>query len=311
MTVQFIAEVSSNHHRDLNRCFRFIDEAARIGCDGVKFQLFKVDQLFSKEVFEAKPETAKRKQWELPVHFLPDLASRCREKGLLFSVTPFYLKAVEELYPYVDFYKIASYELLWDDLLKACARTGKPVLLSTGMANMDEIRHAVDVLVSSFPPAKGLHDKNNPPLTLLHCVSGYPAPPNDCNLAAIQTLREIFNPHGTSSDLAGKNLEIHIGWSDHSVYPSVIQRAVHRWGAEIIEFHLDLDGEGEEFDAGHCWLPEEIKNVIDAVKTGFNADGSGLKAPVPSEQFDRDWRADPVDGLRPLKNMRSKLLKGK
>ncbi|MFP4573688.1 MAG: N-acetylneuraminate synthase family protein [Desulfobacterales bacterium] len=309
MTVRFIAEVSSNHHQDLKRCLRFIDEAARVGCDGVKFQLFKVDELFSQEVFTAQPETANRKQWELPVQFLPDLAARCREKGLLFSVTPFYLKAVEELYPYVDFYKIASYELLWEDLLKSCARTGKPVVLSTGMADMDEIQHAVEIIVASVPSTQDWPCTDFPPLTLLHCVSGYPAPPDQCNLAAIQTLREAFASYDISAHGSGTG-RIEIGWSDHSVRPGVIYRAVHGWGAEMIEFHLDLEGEGEEFSTGHCWLPEGIKNVIDAVKTGFNADGSGVKSPAPSEMPDRDWRADPIDGLRPLKNMRNKLVKG-
>jgi len=308
MTPQFIAEVSSNHHQDLKRCFRFIDEAARIGCDGVKFQLFKVEELFSPEVFTAKPETAKRKQWELPVRFLPDLATRCREKGVQFSATPFYLKAVEELYPHVDFYKIASYELLWDDLLKACAQTGKPVVLSTGMADMDEINHAVEVVVSSFPASGALQTTDRQHLTLLHCISGYPAPPEECNLAAIQTLREKFMPV-TGAPSAGSS-EIRIGWSDHSVNPGVIHRAVHRWGAEMIEFHLDLDGEGEEFSTGHCWLPEGIQDVIAAVKSGFKADGSGIKVPAPSEQPDRDWRADPVDGLRPLRAKRAALKAG-
>jgi N-acetylneuraminate synthase len=309
MTPQFIAEVSSNHHQDLNRCFRFIDEAARIGCDGVKFQLFKVEELFSPEVFTAKPEVAKRKQWELPVRFLPDLAARCRENGVQFSATPFYLKAVEELYPHVDFYKIASYELLWDDLLKACVQTGKPVVLSTGMANMDEIHHAVDVLISSFPDACALQTAHRQHITLLHCVSGYPAPPDQCNLAAIQSLRDQFAPEKNALP-AGNRPKIRIGWSDHSVNPGVIHRAVHRWGAEMIEFHLDLDGKGEEFSTGHCWLPDGIKNVMDAVKTGFTADGSGAKVPAPSEQPDRDWRADPVDGLRPLRVKRAALKAG-
>lgn len=308
MTPQFIAEVSSNHHQDLTRCFRFIDEAAQIGCDGVKFQLFKVEELFSPEVFIAKPETAKRKQWELPVHFLPDLAARCREKGIQFSATPFYLKAVEELYPHVDFYKIASYELLWDDLLKACAQTGKPVVLSTGMADMDEINHAVAVIVSALPAADALQTTDRQHLTLLHCISGYPAPPEECNLSAIQTLREKFMP--VIGDPSAGSSEIRIGWSDHSVNPGVIHRAVHRWGAEMIEFHLDLEGKGEEFNTGHCWLPEEIKKVIDTVKSGFRADGSGIKVPAPSEQPDRDWRADPVDGLRPLRAKRASLKTG-
>lgn len=294
MAVKFISEVASNHHQDLERCFQFIDTSSRIGCDAVKFQLFKVEELFSKEVFKVKPEVKKRKQWELPVSFLPDLAARCRDQGIQFGVTPFYLKAVDELYPYVDFYKIASYELLWNDLLKICAQTEKPVVLSTGMATMDEISRAVSTLHSS-----GCHK-----FSLLHCVSGYPAPPDQCNLAAIDTLRKTFNSHTPNAPYTDA---VAIGWSDHSVHPGVICRAVHKWGAEVIEFHLDLDGQGEEFSAGHCWLPDKIKAVIDAVKTGCEADGSGIKQPVPSEYADRDWRADPFDGLRPLKKIRSTL----
>lgn len=279
----FIAEVSSNHHQDLNRCLRFIDEAARVGCGAVKFQLFKVEELFSPEVFRAKPEVAKRKQWELPASYLPHLADRCREQRIRFGVTPFYLDAVEELRPHVAFYKIASYELLWHDLLRACARTGKPVVLSTGMATMDEIAAAV-----AATRGAGCTD-----LTLLHCTSSYPTPAAQCNLGAIQTLRGAFG--------------CKVGWSDHSVDPGVISRAIHRWGAELVEFHLDLDGEGEEFTTGHCWLPDTIAHVIRHAVSGAGADGSGVKEPVPAELPDRDWRADPLDGLRPLKSLRGSL----
>ena len=123
----------------------------------------------------------KRKEWELPVSFLPELKKRCIEKKIDFSCTPFYLGAVEELYPYVDFYKIASYELLWEDLLAECAKTGKPVVLSTGMATVDEVKKAVDVL----------NNNNCADITMLHCVSSYPVPVSDCNLKAIETIRNI------------------------------------------------------------------------------------------------------------------------
>ncbi|MHB1222174.1 MAG: N-acetylneuraminate synthase family protein, partial [Gammaproteobacteria bacterium] len=112
---QFIAEVSSNHHRDLSRSFDFIDAAAHAGCSAVKFQLFKIEQLFSHEILDRSEKHRKRKEWELPLEFVPQLAQRCRELGIGFSCTPFYLEAVSELEPYVAFYKIASYELLWDD----------------------------------------------------------------------------------------------------------------------------------------------------------------------------------------------------
>lgn len=277
---KFIAEVSSNHHRDLDRCFAFIDASAAAGCSSVKFQLFKVSQLFAPEILEKSERHRARSDWELPLELIPALAKRCKAAGVEFSCTPFYLEAVKELKPYVDFYKIASYELLWDDLLAACARTGKPVILSTGMATMFEIMHAVDVLK--------LNGCVNP--TLLHCTSAYPTPYNEANLSAIKTIR----------DQTG----CVVGWSDHTVEAAVLHRAIHHWGAEVVEFHLDLDGEGEEYDAGHCWLPDQIAAVINEVQKGFDADGNGVKEPVPSELSDRMWRADPSDGLRPLKAIR-------
>ena len=98
-----------------------------------------------------------------------------------------------------------------------------------------------------------------------------------------------------------------IGWSDHSVSPPVLYRAIHRWGASVIEFHLDLDGTGDEFRTGHCWLPPNIGAVIRTVATGFDADGDGSKGPAPIEKVERGWRADPSDGLRPTVAVRSTL----
>ncbi|WP_320172141.1 N-acetylneuraminate synthase family protein [Maridesulfovibrio sp.] len=276
----FIAEVSSNHACDLNRCFKFIEASAKTGCDGVKFQLFKVDKLFAPEILIQSEEHRRRRQWELPEEFIPKIAGKCRECGIGFSCTPFYLEAVDVLVPYVDFFKIASYELLWDDLLIACAQTGKPVVLSTGMADMDEISAAVDVLRIG-----GCRD-----LTLLHCVSGYPAPHDQANLAAM--------------DLMKKKFSCKTGWSDHTVEEGVIYRAVHKYEAGMIEFHLDLDKHGAEFSSGHCWLPEQVERMIRNVRIGFGADGDGRKIPVAAELPDRDWRADPGDGLRPLKSVR-------
>lgn len=277
----FIAEVSSNHHRDLDRCFAFIDAASKSGCQAVKFQLFKVDQLFSPEILEKSEVHRRRKDWELPVHFIPELSRRCREVNIGFSCTPFYLEAVTELEAHVDFYKIASYELLWDDLLTACARTGKPVILSTGMATIAEIQHAVNVLRQN--------GCNNP--KLLHCTSAYPTPYADANLSAIETIQVATG--------------CEVGWSDHTVEPGVIHRAVHRWGAKVIEFHLDLDETGSEFVTGHCWLPHQIEAVITDVHRALSSDGDGVKKPTLSEISDRDWRADPLDGLRPRKILRA------
>ncbi|MBI3491616.1 MAG: N-acetylneuraminate synthase family protein [Acidobacteria bacterium] len=272
---RFVAEVSSNHHRDVDRALAFVETASRLGCAAVKFQLFKVDELFTPEILARSPKHRARSHWELPEEFLPALAARSRDLGIQFACTPFSLRAVDVLQPHVDFYKIASYELPWADLLRACARTGKPVVLATGMATLDEVVRAADILRGA-----GCAD----PL-LLHCTSGYPTPVEQCNLAAIETIRQATRARA--------------GWSDHSVSPAVIYRAVHRWRAEMVEFHLDLDGTGAEFDAGHCWLPKQIGPAIETVLHGVAADGTGDKTPVDVEMADREWRADPTDGLRP------------
>lgn len=278
--IRFIAEVSSNHHRSLDRSLEFVDAAANAGCSAVKFQLFKLDQLFAPEILERSDKHRERKDWELPREYLPVLARRCKEKGIEFGCTPFYLDAVDELRPLVDFYKVASYELLWDDLLAACAQTGKPVMLSTGMATLQEIQHAVYVLKSNGCSS---------PL-LFHCTSAYPTPYAEANLAAIETLRIATG--------------CEVGWSDHTLEPAVLNRSINRWGASTIEFHIDLDGHGEEYAAGHCWLPDQIAKVINDINKGLVADGTGVKEPVPSELPDREWRADPIDGLRPLRSIR-------
>lgn len=276
----FIAEASSNHGRDLGRGLAFVDAAADAGCDAVKFQLFKIDRMFAPEILTRSEKHRARRDWELPLAHLGPLAERCRARKIQFSCTPFYLEAVEELAPHVDFYKIASYELLVTPLLEACARSGKPVVLSTGMATMEEIVAAADTLKRA-----GAAD-----ITLLHCVSAYPTPVAEANLSAIAAIREAT---GCAT-----------GWSDHTRKPSVIERAVHRWQASAVEFHLDLDGEGAEYAAGHCWLPHEIAPVIARIRESLAADGTGFKSSQPCEADDRDWRADPSDGMRPLRHVR-------
>lgn len=275
----FIAEVSSNHSRDIDRAIEFIDTASKIGCDAVKFQLFKIDKLFAPAILRNSKQHRDRKEWELPVEFLPELTKRCKKKNIKFSCTPFYLEAVKELEPYVDFYKIASYELLWDNLLIDCAVTKKPVIISTGMANLEEIKHAVKIL-----------RKNNCEPKILHCISAYPTPFDEVNLSAIETIRKATG--------------CEMGWSDHTVNSGVIHRAIHKWDAKIIEFHLDLEGKGEEFNSGHCWLPRNIEHVIKQIRDAEKTDGNGIKEPAPSELPDREWRTDPSDGLRPFKSIR-------
>jgi len=194
-----------------------------------------------------------------------------------FSCTPFYLRAVGEMFPHVDFHKIASYELLWEDLLQECARTGKPVVLSMAVTTIPKVELACAVLRN----AGGCTD-----LTALYRHSAYPTKTEDCNLAAMRTMRDAC--------------PCPVGRSNHTVDATVVYRAVHRWGATMVEFHYDLEGLGPEFAAGHCWLPGQIKPVIAALRTGFRAEGDAVVGPSRSEFEEHDWRADPSDGLRPM-----------
>ena len=282
-----VAEASSNHGQHIERALALVAGASAAGFDAVKFQLFRVDELFAPEVLRNSPEHRARERWQLPAGFIPELAAGARSQGLEFSCTPFSLSAVEELVPHVDFLKVASYELLWDNLLRECAMTGLPLVVSTGMADLAEVNHAVEVVRSA-----GCED-----LTLLHCVSAYPTPTAQANLSAIATLREHTGQP--------------VGWSDHTNDPAVIQRAVHRWGASFVELHLDVDGLGAEFGPGHCWLPETAGPLIRDLRAGIEADGHGRKEPAPSEEPDRVWRADPSDGLRPLLEERARWRDGR
>lgn len=277
---RLISEVSSNHLGDLNRCKEFIKISKDVGCWAVKFQLFKIDNLFAPEILSKSEKHRARVAWELPTTFLPELANFTHDLGMKFSCTPFDLQAVADLQPFVDFYKIASYEMIWDDLIIECAKTKKDLVMSTGMATLEEIEHAQAVF-KRHSDAK---------LTLLHAVSGYPTPYKEANLAAIKTLKDKF-----SCD---------VGLSDHSRSQAVVLRAIQKWNASVVELHLDIDSKGAEFSSGHCWLPAEIKQLVSILKQGLEADGTGEKKPMRSEMHDRQWRADPSDGLRPLKHIR-------
>mgnify|MGYP001315415350 CR=1 FL=1 len=288
--VEFIAEVSSNHNRDLSRMKEFIYASESAGCTGIKFQLFKIDKLFSTEILEKSETHRKRKTWELPEELIPELADLTNKLGLKFSCSPFYLGAVDILEPYVDFFKVASYELLWLNLFKKCGNTGKPVVFSTGMATTDEVENTLGCLFETECQE----------ITILHCNSAYPTPIEDANLKKIETLNTLIHsiekPDGIS---------IKVGYSDHTVSPAVLYRTIHHYGVDMVEFHLDLDGKGEEFKAGHCWLPEKIEGVIKNINEGIKSDGHGEFGPSKSELPEREWRSDPIDGLRPLKGIRN------
>ncbi len=283
MKTKFIAEISSNHNRDLKRCFKLIDLCSNLNFYAVKFQLFKIDKLFHNKILKKSKNHRDRKKWELPDSFLPKISAYCKKKKIKFACTPFYLGAVEKLEPYVDFYKISSYEILWNELLVKCAQTKKPVVFSTGMANFAEVKSAYNVL------------KNHKckKISLLHCVSNYPARIETCNLNSIKYLSKKF--------------KCNVGWSDHTANPLIINEAIEKFGAKLVEMHIDLDGKGFEYKFGHCWLPKDLEKLFNFLGKRKKLKGKLEKKFSFSEKDERNARSDPFDGLRPLIKLRKKL----
>lgn len=277
--VRLIGEIGSNHNQDWPRTLALIEKAREIGVWAVKFQLFQADKLYAPD-FSSQRE--KMRQWELPLDFLPKIQETCKRLGLKFICTPFYLDAIPILQPYVDFFKIGSYELLWTDLILQVAGAEKLWFVSCGLDDEDlsALRQAVNITGSRYL---------NPPMAVFWCNSTYPARPEDCNLKGIRRL-------------VNSNLGAVVGWSDHTTEPGVIYRAIDL-GARVIEFHYDLDDmAGVESSVGHCWRPDQIAEVIHNVKIGDSAEMSfASKTDAPK------WRTDPADGMRPLKQYREEL----
>lgn len=279
--VKWVADIGSNHNKDLDRCLDLIRIAKSIGCWGVKFQLFKAEKLYAPEFVN---HIAEAKQCELPIEFIQPIKEKCQELKIKFICTPFDLESLEQLIGHVDILKIGSYELLHLELIQAVAKTKIPWILSIGMKKIMEVRRALETS-SPFQPDY-----------ILHCNSNYPAEVQNCNLSGISDKLQFYSKHHLNLML------VKIGWSDHSVSPAIIYRAV-ALGAQMIEFHFDLDGKGLESKHGHCWDPHWIQEVIKTVNNGFLADYGNENV----EQI-RKWRTDPVDGMRPLRQYRKELL---
>ena len=281
--MRWYAELGSSHNGSLLRAARLIDAAAEAGFGAVKTQQWTVDTLYRPEALRAKPELLERQRLEMPLEWHEELSERTRGHGMLYGVTPFYLSCIPQLADrgLVDFFKISSYQLLDRTILQAVAREGLHTIVSTGMANMREVREAVDCLRE-----EGLED-----IELLHCVSCYPAPAAACNLACIETLRKEFN--------------LPIGWSDHTTIATVVRAAIWRWDAACVELHWDLDDKlGAE--AAHSWTPGSFRGLRgwmhDIPSSSLEQfDGDGAKVPATCESGERAWRADPEDGLRPIR----------
>lgn len=281
---EWVAEIGSNHNGDLSRALKTIEAASLAGATAVKFQLFRVEDLYCKEAVQRVPALSQMAHKELPYFWIPILARHAHDHGLEFGVTPFGERALDVAASNCDFLKVSSYQLKLPKFLIDVGDTDIPVVLSTGMATLHEVDDAMLSLSSGS-------------LTILHCVSSYPTPPDQACLRAIDYMRNM--------------LKIPIGWSDHTKSPMVLCRAVNFHKAEMVEFHFDIDGQGAEYSGGHCWLPHEIAAVIKDSTSysdpGFYAcDGKREKKPMVCETDEVPWRADPSDGLRPSMALREK-----
>ena len=279
MKTKFIAEIGSNHLNNFNRITRLIRTAKEIGCWAVKFQLFSGDQLYASEF---KKQIKKMDEWQLDIALLPFIKSECQKQDIKFICTPFDLKAIDILSSYVDYFKVGSYENQWLDLIKAIAETNKPWILSAGMLSTLELLELELFIEKEIT--------QNTPKIVLHCNSNYPAKPENCTLDRIWELKKYFS-------------HCSIGWSDHTVEPGVIYKAIGL-GARFIEFHFDLDEFfGNESEIGHVWPTSKIGKVIRNVKVGELA----IKSYNTNEDEAKKWRTDPNDGLRPLIKYREEL----
>lgn len=256
-----IAEAGLNHNGDLRMAHELIVAAARSGADAVKFQKRTVDILAIPSVLDA-PDTRfpsfgltyreVREHLEFSSTQYAELISHARQEGLTFLCTPFDVPAIEFLEPFdLAAYKVASHSLTNLPMLETLAICGKPVIMSTGMCTLAEIDAAVDVF-----------QRQTCPLALMHCVSAYPTPPDQCNLRMM--------------DVLGERYGLPTGYSGHELGYLPTLAAVAR-GAAVIERHLTLSSELEGFDHRLSLEPHQFAAMVQALREIEHALGTGEK----------------------------------
>lgn len=270
--VTVIAEAGVNHNGDPEMALQLIDAAAAAGADYVKFQTFRADHIATASAPKAgyqqqttgntESQLDMIRKLELSEETHLRLVQRCREKNIRFLSTAFDLPSVELLERIgIDFYKIPSGELTNLPYLRKIAALGKPVLLSTGMATLQEVRESFDVLVNG-----GIAKEN---MTILQCTTEYPAPPAETNLLAMHTMQQEF---GTA-----------VGFSDHTEGITIAIAAV-AMGATVIEKHFTLNRNLPGPDHKASLEPGELKAMIDGIRLVEKALGDGIKRPGNAEQ---------------------------
>ncbi len=293
-----IAEAGVNHNGDLKKAYELIDAAVEAGADIVKFQSFKADKLASKNVKKAEYQISNMKeshdllQYEMLKSLeLSDeshklLAKYCKEKGIEFLSTPFDEDSLDFLTDEirVNYIKVPSGEIINLPFLLKMAQKKIPLIVSTGMSTLGEIETALSVIAfgligsSDMPSTQNFYkcySSNQGQhllkeyVTLLHCTTEYPAPFNEVNLKAIQTLSSAFG--------------LCVGYSDHTQGISIPIAAV-ALGAKVIEKHFTLDKNLQGPDHKASLEPLELKNMVKAIREVEQSIGTGRKIPSESEQ---------------------------
>jgi N,N'-diacetyllegionaminate synthase len=287
--VFIIAEAGVNHNGSLELAKKLIDVAVEAAADAVKFQTFKADKLVSKHAQKAdyqKQTTSTDefqyemiKKLELDENAHRVLIDYCRNKGIMFLSTPFDHDSIDLLNSFqMAIFKIPSGEITNLPYLRHIGRLGKEVILSTGMANLDEVQDALEVLIK----AGTSKDK----ITVLHATTEYPCPINEVNLRAMQTINATFG--------------VKVGYSDHTKGIEVPVAAVVM-GACVIEKHFTLDRTMEGPDHKASLEPDELKSMVLAIRHIEQVLGDGVKRPSNSEAKNLKVARKSIVALRDIK----------
>ena len=271
--ILIIAEAGVNHNGSLETAKALVRTAKECGADMVKFQTLHVDSLVSKHAgmadYQKKnlgTDGSQRdmlKKLALKEEDFYTLAAYCSEAGIGFLSTAFDIESIHLLEPLQDMWKIPSGEITNYPYLVEIARTGKRVILSTGMSRMEEVEAAVEVLRR--------HGAGE--ITLLHCTTEYPAPVEEVNLRAMLTM--------------GEKLHCRVGYSDHT-QGIEIPVAAAAMGAQVIEKHFTLDKGMPGPDHKASLEPEELKEMVRSIRNVEKALGDGIKVPTESEKKNMD-----------------------
>jgi len=266
-----IAEAGVNHNGDINLARKLIDVAADVGADCVKFQTFTADKLVtvnankadyqSQAIGAAESQHAMLRNLELTRDMHEVLIAHCKSKRIQFLSTGFDTESIDLLAELgLDCFKIPSGEITNLPYLRHVGQYGKSVILSTGMATLDEIEAALDLIEQAGTPRTSI--------TVLHCNTEYPTPMVDANLRAMLTIRDTFG--------------VQVGYSDHTLGGEAAIAAV-ALGARVIEKHFTLDRNLPGPDHQASLDSEELKAMVVAIRNIEKALGDGIKRPSASE----------------------------